>query len=420
MARRRGFLAELQHQAKQAQLEQARAQREAEREYLAAVKHSEQLRKEDARLKAQLERAQEAERKQLEKEAKAAHLEAKLAEVDELNLKLAEDYDQIDSLLEATLHVDDYVDLNELKKAANHPPFMSKYAAPIPPPLEIPDPPEPHFNPPAPPKGIRALLGKEKHEGAVTLARYKHGSAVEKWKQKIVENAAIFEGRVQAHAVQEGERLAALDAARVNYENECAAREADVALHNEEVDQLINNLEYGVVDSIHEYVTIVLSNSVYPSCFRVGYDFVFAPETAELELRVLVPGPSKLPTTKAYKYTKSSDEISSTELSQKACKDRYASAVHQVAIRSLHEIFEADRRGLIKTISLEVGTETINPATGKEDYVLFVATGAEREAFLSFDLSCVVPSATLEHLGASVSKNPYALVPTEATGVRRS
>ncbi|MDF1738154.1 MAG: hypothetical protein P1U86_03255 [Verrucomicrobiales bacterium] len=420
MGRRRGLLAELQHQAKQAQLEQARAQRDADQRYLAAVKHSEQMQKEGARLNAQLARAQEAERKLLEKEAKAAHIEAKLAEVSEKNLELEVIYHQIDNILEATLYVDDFVDLNQLKRVANHPQFVSDHATPAPPPLTIPDPPAPSFESPPPPTGIRGLLGKEKHKRAVTQARYRHGKAVEAWQRLVAENAAVFEARVHEHAVQDAERLAALDAAWRHYQAECVAREAEVVAHNEEVNQLINDLGYGSVDAIHEYVTIVLSNSVYPPHFRVGYDFIFNPETAELELKVLIPGPDKLKTIKAYKYTKSSDQISTTELSQKACKDRYASAVHQVAIRSLHEIFEADRRGLIKTISLEVATETINPATGNEEEVLFVATAAERESFLSFDLTCVVPLATLEHLGASISKNPYALIPADATGVRRS
>ncbi len=86
----------------------------------------------------------------------------------------------------------------------------------------------------------------------------------------------------------------------------------------------------------------------------------------------------------------------------------------------MHEIFEADRRGLIKTISLEVGTNTIDPATGRRGYILFVAVGSERKSFLELDLSNVVPTATLAHLGASVSKNPFGLVATEASGVRRS
>src|SRR5665811_1864317 len=141
-------------------------------------------------------------------------------------------------------------------------------------------------------------------------------------------------------------------------------------------DKLIADLGYGVVDAVQEYVSIVLSNSVYPDDFLVEHDFEFDAATAELRLRVLVPGPDRLSTTSAYKYTKSSDEITAASLSQKACKDRYASAVHQVALRSMHEVFEADRRGLIKTISLEVGTETIDPATGREGYIPFVAACA--------------------------------------------
>jgi restriction system protein len=167
-------------------------------------------------------------------------------------------------------------------------------------------------------------------------------------------------------------------------------------------------------------VSLVFANSAYPADFPVEHDFEFDPATAELRLRVLVPAPDKVPSTNTYKYAKSSDEITSTSLSQKACKDRFAGAVHQVALRSVHEVFEADRRGHIKTISLEVGTETIDPATGKETYVLFVATGAERDAFLELDLANVVPTATLGHLGASLSKNPFGLVAADGSGVRRS
>ena len=133
-----------------------------------------------------------------------------------------------------------------------------------------------------------------------------------------------------------------------------------------------------------------------------------------------MPGPDTIPETKTHKYTKSTDAITSTPMSQKASRDRFASVVHQVALRSLHEIFESDRRGLIKTISLEVGSNTVDPATGLSTYIPFVVVGAERQLFLTFDLSAVVPALTLERLGAAVSKNPYGLVAAEISGVRRS
>jgi restriction system protein len=164
----------------------------------------------------------------------------------------------------------------------------------------------------------------------------------------------------------------------------------------------------------------VLSNSAYPDHVQLHFESDFDPSTAELRLRVLVPGPTAISETKSFKFAKGSDEIVSTLLSQKEGRDRYADAIHQVALRSFHEVFEADRRGLIKTISLEVGTNTIDPATGQPAYIPFIIGAAERESFTKFDLSAVVPALTLGRLGVAVSKNPHDLVPAERSGVRHS
>jgi restriction system protein len=224
----------------------------------------------------------------------------------------------------------------------------------------------------------------------------------------------------EMHARDEAKRVDALRSERERYAQECAAHESEVAERNRRLDELIANLGYGTADAIQEYVSIVLSNSVYPEHFQVAHEFEFDPLTAELHLRVLVPGPDEIPKIKSYKYSKASDQITSTSLSQKECRDRYAGAIHQVALRSFHEVFESDRRGLIKTISLEVSTNAIDPATGQRTYVPFVIAAAERASFFAFDLSAVVPARTLERLGAAVSKNPYGLVAAERSGVRRS
>jgi restriction system protein len=132
-----------------------------------------------------------------------------------------------------------------------------------------------------------------------------------------------------------------------------------------------------------------------------------------------VPSPDTLPTDKEFKYVRSKDEINGSALTKKEQKDRYASAVHQTALRSLHDIFEADRAGHIGTIALTVAVDSLDPATGRPVRVELVAAAAERAAFLAFDLSNVVPAATLQHLGAQVSKSPYDLTPINASkGVR--
>lgn len=417
-----GFLSELNRAAKIMAREHEKAMRAAEKERVAAARRAEQARKAEERATTQYERAAAAERKRLEKEAKAAHVAAKLAEVDERNLELEAIYEEADSLLGATLGVDDFVDLEALRVTVAHSPFdRADLKSPLPPPPPIPDPPEPVYRAPAAPTGISSLFGgAKKHAKAVEAATTRHQDAMADWKEELIRLEGERVAAVDKHERAEKNRLTMLQVETARYERECAAKEAEAAERNAAVDELIANLGYGVPEAVQEYVSIVLDNSLYPDHFPVTHEFSFEAATAELRLRVLVPPPDQVSDIKAYKYVKASDEISTTKLSQKACRDRYASAIHQVALRSIHEVFEADRRGLIQTVSLEVGTDTVHPATGQRGVIPFVAVASERAAFMEFDLSAVVPSATLEHLGAALSKDPYRLVASDTKGVRRA
>lgn len=416
---RRGFFAEMQHQAKVAARDRERAQAAQVRQHAATVKQAEQARKAAERAAAQAQRADAATRKELEKEAKDAHVAAMQADVDERNACLAEVYAEIDELLSATLDVDDFVDLEQLRTVAEHPPFdMPELEAAVPPPLPMADPEEPQYVEPPPPSGIFGK--KKKHAELVAAAQAQHKAAYQAWQTEMASLPGRRAAAEEAHAKQEASRVEHLEAERARYAAECAARDAEVAQQNTDLDALIANLGYGTTEAVEEYLSIVLSNSVYPEAFQVRHEFTFDPGTAELALRCLVPGPEKVPTTKAFKYAKAADEITETQLPQKAAKDRYAGAVNEVALRSMHEVFEADRRGLVRSISLQVGTETIDPATGTETYIPFVAVAAERDGFKAFDLSSVVPAATLTHLGAAVSKNPLGLVPADVSGIRKA
>lgn len=424
----RGFFAEIQRQSRRAAREQERRERQAVRAHAAAARAADQALKASIRMEQQLarasvaaDRAAAAENKRLEKEAREARIAAREAEVEEKNALLEEVYGDIDELLGATLGKDDFVDLQSLRIKVQHPPFFKpELETPLPLPKQIPFPADPVFVPPEAPKGIAGLFGKGKHAAAMEQAETAHHRALELCQKEREQVVIRRREMLTAHVQAEAKRKKALDLARKEYEKECSAREAEAAERNRELDELIANLGYGTVDAVQEYVSIVLSNSVYPEHFPVRYQFSFDPAAAELTLMAVLPGPETIPAVKAYKYTKAADEITPTPLSQKAVKDRYESAVHQVALRALHEVFEADRRGLIRTISLTVCTEATNPATGLIASIPFVVVGAERQTFLAFDLSAVVPEATLEHLGAALSKNPFGLVPAEVKGVRKT
>jgi len=420
MGRKRGFLAEVNRIAKASAADARRRESEAHRKQVAAQREVEQARNREERALAQAKKAAESERKRLEKEAKAAHIAAQERRVEELNAQLEAVYDDLENLLEATLDVDDFVDLESLRSSAEHPSFPYpelEQAVPVP---DHPDPPSPKLQLPEKPIGVGKLLDLGRHARATKRAREVYAEAKKSWEQECRKAEAERQRLTQETTAANRDREKKLKLALEEYLEERSQRDQEVAEKNAHLDKLIANLGYAIPEAIEEYIDIVLSNSVYPDHFSVDYEFEFSPDLGELALTVLIPDPQTIPSIKAYKYVKAKDEIASTNLSLKAARDRYTSVCHQVAIRSLHEVFEADRRGLVRSISLTLGTNTIHPATGLKTLIPFVGVGAERDTFLQFDLSSVVPSATLEHLGAALSKDPTKLLAADLSGIRSS
>lgn len=415
MARRRGLFAEIQHQAKVAE----QRQRAEQRQYEQAAKRSVAARNAAKKAQAAVARASEQDRKRLEREAAQAYAAARVAEAEEMTSDLQTRVSEIEGLLSATLDVDDYLDLESLRAVVKHPPFnRPDLETPTRLPVPIPDPPLPVKEEP---EVVKGMFGrKQKQEQALAAVEQQYAKDYWAWKTATDALPGRREAAQARYAEVEATRQSDLAAAVQQHKEESAEREREAAEQNSALDQLIAGLGYGTVDAVQEYVGIVLANSVYPEWLTVTHSADFNPAEAELAMRVIVPGPEVVPAAKHFKYVKATDEIAPVAATQKETKDRYAGLVHNIALRSIHEVFEADRRSLIKTISLELGTETISPATGQPIYVPFVAVAASREEFEKLDLSAVVPLATLEHLGAAVSKNPHGLTPITAGGVRRA
>ncbi len=416
---KRGFFAEMNYQAQQAEKRKRQQQVAAVRVHNAAVREAERTHKAAERAHAAAARASEADRKAAEKEAARLHAEARMAEVEAMNADLTSAYSDIDTLLAWTLDVDDFVDLESLKVQPEHPPFNpGPLGSPVPAVPELVYAPQPQYvEPPAP----RGLLGsKKRHAEAIAQAEAAHEQAQRDWHEQATKKHALHVEHLAARETKEAERLQQLAEAETAYRAECAQREVDAARQNEELTKFINDLAFDVEYAIEDYVGVVLSNSVYPDTFPVEHEHKFDLATRELTLQVNLPAPTSLPSVKEHRYVKAKDEITATALPAKAQKDRYNGAVHQVALRTLHEVFEADRAGKIHSIALTVGVNRIAPATGQPEYVPLVIAAADRNTFNTFDLANVLPAATLVHLGAAVSKSPFDLTPADTSrGVRQ-
>jgi restriction system protein len=416
---KRGFFAEMQRAAAQADRERQRsnaaayrAQQQAQREADRAARESERYAAQSARLDAKAQAA-------AEKEAKRLYIEAREAEVASMNEDLKVSLDDIDNILNATLDVDDYVELKELRQVAEHPEFASDHGTPIPKSAPLTAPLEPVFAEPDAPKGLSGLFGKKKHQEAVDTARAEFDTVHAAWQAEASAIPMRQLGQLAAHKEAEAAREARLAADRATYDAACVEREADVARRNTELDLLIDGVAAGRSESVEEYVGIVFGNTMYPEGAEPGYDYRYDAAGKELTITLELPAPAQLPTVAQYKYAKAADEISEKAQTAKEQKDRYNAFVANVALRTLHEIFEADRQGNIASISLTGGVTGISAATGQTGFTPLIACAVARDTFESIALANIVPAETLKHFNAIVSKNAHGLVPIDTgRGVR--
>jgi restriction system protein len=182
MARRhRGFFAELQHQAAVNARKQQQAQAAAQREHAGAVRAHEQAQRQERLARERYERATALAAKEAERDAKDAYVTARQAEADALNSELLARLSELDTLLEATLAVDDYVDLSALRRTAEHPPFVSDNEAPIAALRLAEVPPEPVLIVPEKPSGLKGAFGKKRYEQHLQEVQRRFARDHEEW-----------------------------------------------------------------------------------------------------------------------------------------------------------------------------------------------------------------------------------------------
>jgi len=362
----------------QRQRELERTDRARERESIARAREAER-----ARLAYERGRALEA------KERQRLYVAARTAEVDALNEDLAAHNDWLEHLLGGTLAVDDYLDLESLKQEPELSPFQPGELATAEPAPELAS-----FMPP-PLSGLAKLVpgAGKKYERAVTDAT-----------QRCNAEKAL-------HEESERQRIQALEAAEREYQEGVAKITARVDAQNREIDEFRAQFDASDPEAVVQYFSLVLDRSHYPERFPKTHRVAFVPESKQLVVEYELPASSVVPDVKQYRYVKARDATESSPRPASQIKALYASVVAQVTLRTLHELFEADRAGKLETIVFNGFVDTIDPATGQPTSPHLVTVRVARDTFVELQLANVEPTACLKGLNASVSRSPAELVP---------
>jgi restriction system protein len=408
--------------------------KQIERSMAASARHSQQAAARREREKAAATRREVQEQKRLErealarsrqqsKEATSAYVAAREAEVTALNEALAERIAAVESILAAAMEFDSWFDLTSLHVTAEHPPFpRTDLEEPTPAPEPITAPPEPVFTPPVVVSGLgNAFGGGKRYQKQAEDAYKAFTEQWYRWQAHTQQVPTLQLQQLQAYQARETERLNLLAQAQQAYAADCAERDRIAAEQNAELETVIRGLAQVEQDAVEAYFTLVLNDSGYPEDFQVEFDPTFDTEANELLVNITAPPPSALPQERAFKYVKSGDEVTSTSNTQRHLRDLYESALCQTAVRAIHEVVEADRNQIIKTISVTISAEQLSAATGLVESAELLAVAADRARFEAFNLTKVTPHSTIEHLGGQLSKDAYNLVPIDETrGVRRT
>jgi restriction system protein len=180
---KRGFFAELQHQARLAEQQRRREMAAHSRALAASQRSADQAQRAAERSYAAAVRMSAAEQKLAQAEAKRLHEESMEAQAELQTLEVTNQHNEIAGILQATLGVDDFVDLETLRVVAQHPPFSRpdlQLPMPLPAPIPTPDP--PLYQPPARPSGMsRVFGGNKKFDEATAAAQAQHAVLLQQW-----------------------------------------------------------------------------------------------------------------------------------------------------------------------------------------------------------------------------------------------
>ena len=292
-------------------------------------------------------------------------------------------------LLANTLTVDDFLDFETLKEAAPLPIFApGALAHPEPPPS--PD----RFRPPEP-TGLRARLP----------------GAREKYLAKWDDGRVAYEAVVAAYNKREAERQQRLAAAQADHQRAVSEIQARLTAQHAEVEHFKSDFHAAKPAAVMQYFALVLEASRYPDGFPQRFRLAYVPESHQLVVEYELPGYNRVPPVAAYAYVRSGDKVTNKARPVRERHQLYKSVVAQVTVRTIHELFEADRQSLVETIVFNGHVETTNAATGKSERPCLVTLRTTRETFLDRDFARLDAEACLLDLSASLSKSPAELVP---------
>lgn len=323
------------------------------------------------------------EERKRDRDAKRRELEDNLQEADQRTAEAQSALEELRTLLAATLRVDDRVDWEAMLK----PVFTQPPPKPVP---YLPLPSEPVFDPDEWKRrkgfvtGLIPFLAKRAEENARREFEIAHAKWSEREQAVGATNAKIYSDNLRDYE---------------NWQQRATVYEDARAKHNSSIERAREAYQALNPDAILDYCDLVLSRSRYPDFFPKHYEIDYSPTTKTLGVEYQLPSPDDLPRLESVKFSRTKGDFQETELTKRDFESLYSNVVFQVAIRTIHELFEADVVRALDAVVFSGTVHILNSGTGREEDRCIASVRAQRASFEGINLRHVESRACFETLG---------------------
>ena len=318
-----------------------------------------------------------------DRDGKRQEVEDNQAEAEERMAEAQAALDELRGVLAATLRVDDRVDW----AAMMQPPFSQPKPKERP---YLPLPTEPVFDPNGwrQQKGFVTTLVPFLANRAEAAARTEFGLAHLKWRERMDAAQATNE-KIYAENLRDFE----------DWQRRAAAHEKARIRHNAFVEQSRAAYQALDADAILDYCDLVLSESQYPDCFPKEFELEYRVATRTLIVAYQLPAADNLPRLESVKFSRTKGDFIETELTKREFEQLYSDVVFQIAIRTVHELFEADVVRALDSVIFNGNVRALNAGTGHKEDRCILSVRAGRAVFEAINLRNIEPRACFESLG---------------------
>lgn len=318
-----------------------------------------------------------------ERDDKLQKIEDNLREADKRTAEAQAWLGVLRGVLDATLRVDDRVNWESLMQ----PPFSQlkprerEFLQLLP---------EPVFDPEGWKKRrsfVAALLPfLEKRAEAAANAEFV-GEYV-KWRNR-TEAAEATNNKIYAENVRNFE----------DWQRRRTAYEQARSSHNASIEQARTAYQEMHPDGILNYCDLVLSRSQYADCFPKEFELDYRGSAKTLVVQYQLPTPEELPRLESVKFTKTKGTFVETELTMRDFENLYSDVVFQVALRTIHELFEADVVRALDAVIFNGIVHALNAGTGNKEDKCILTVRANRSDFDTINLRNVKSRPCFKSLG---------------------